>query len=208
VTQAGDAIVPGPGRQKPARRRLRPEDRRAELLDAAMRILRERGPESCRIEDVTAEAATAKGNFYRYFPTWDDLLAALRDRILDSYRADLSERYDDLSSVDWWKALDDEIERFIDFQLQLGGLHDAIFHAPVDSSRPRETHRSAALIIATFLAAGIEHGAFAPVDVDVTAPLFFDVLHGAADAVASGTDRKRVLASTRHIVHRTLESRS
>jgi AcrR family transcriptional regulator len=195
----------GPRRaHKTVRRRLRPEDRKAELLEAAIGVLREMGPDGCRIEDVTDAAGTAKGNFYRYFPTWDDLVVAVRDHILDSYRAELATRYGDLSSVDWWRALDDEVERFVEFQLALGGLHDVVFHGPAASARPRDADRSASSMIAAFLTAGIADGAFEPVDVGVTALLLFDVLHGAADAVASGQDRQRVLAATLQLAHRTL----
>jgi AcrR family transcriptional regulator len=189
---------------KPARRRLHPDARRAELVDAAIRVLREAGPEACRVEDITEAAGTAKGNFYRYFPTWDDLRLAVRDQILDSYRAGLAQRYADLSAVDWWAALDDEIERFIDFQLDLGGLHEAVFHGPASMAHPSETHRSAASTVAFFLAAGIAEGAFAPLDAEATAPLFFDLLHGAADSIAGGMDRERVMSAIRQIVHRTL----
>jgi AcrR family transcriptional regulator len=188
-----------------ARRRLHPDARRAELLDAAISVLRSHGPERCRVEDITTAAGTAKGNFYRYFPTWDDLLVAVRDQLLDSYHADLAQRYAGPSPIDWWAALDDEIQRFIDFQLGLGGLHQAIFHGPAAVAHPVETHRSAVSTLALFLAAGIAEGAFAAVDVDVTAPLLFDLIHSAADAIASGASPDRILAAALHIVHRALQ---
>jgi AcrR family transcriptional regulator len=188
-----------------SRRRLSPESRRREILDAAVRVLRERGPGGCRVEDITAEARTAKGNFYRYFSTWDDLLVAVRDHVLDCYRDDLARRYAEQSRIEWWKAMDEEIDRFLDFQLGLGGLHEAIFHGPPAQAQPIDQHRSAASILAGFLTAGISEGAFAPVDVEAVAPLVFDVLHGAADAIASGMDDERVRRATRHIVHRALE---
>jgi AcrR family transcriptional regulator len=158
------------------------------------------------VEDITAEARTAKGNFYRYFPTWDDLLVAVRDHILDSYRHDLVERYIDVSGIEWWKALDEEIDRFLEFQLGLGGLHEALFHGAPARSRPIDSDRSAAATLAWFLRAGIVDGVFTAVDVDTTAVLLFDVLHGAADAIASGMDRERVRSTTVHIVHRALQT--
>jgi AcrR family transcriptional regulator len=185
------------------RRRLSPESRRQELLDAAIRVLREHRPGSCRVEDVTAEAGTAKGNFYRYFPTWDDLLVAVRDRLLDSYREELADRYPDLADVEWWDAVDAEIDRFITFQLNLGGLHEAVFHSAA-AERPTEQGQSAASILAGFLAAGVADGQFFPVDIETTATLLWDLLHAAADAVARGMERGAVLATTRFIFHRTL----
>ncbi len=187
------------------RRRLPPDDRRRELLDAAVRVLRERGPVGCRVEDVTVEAGTAKGNFYRYFRTWDDLLLAVRDHLLDTYRNELLARYGEATDVDWWAALDDETDRFFQFQLGLGGLHEAIFHGPAAMARPIEHHRSAAAMLSRLLAAGIADGTFAPVDTDITATLIFDLLHGAADAIASGMGYDRVRRATLHALHRTLE---
>jgi AcrR family transcriptional regulator len=193
------------GTHKGVRRRLHPDTRRGELIDAAVRVLRSRGPEACRVEDITDAAGTAKGNFYRYFPTWDDLLVAVRDQLLESYRTEIVSRYADNSSLDWWSALDDEIQRFVDFQLDLGGLHDAMFHGPAAVLHPVEPHRSAQGTVGLFLQAGIKEGQFADVDVDVTAPLLFDLMHGAADNVAAGFDRERVLRAVLRIVHRALE---
>jgi len=187
-----------------ARRRLAPDDRRREVLDAAIRVLRDRGPGGCRVEDITAEARTAKGNFYRYFATWDDLLVAVRDHLLDAYREDLAQRYASVPQIELWETVDEEIDRFIAFQLDLGGLHEAVFHGPAAVERPVEKHRSAASMLAGLLTTGIADGVFAAVDIDTTAVLLFDVLHGAADAIASGMDREEVLRSARRIVHRTL----
>jgi len=172
-----------------------------------MRVLRERGPGGCRVEDITAEAGTAKGNFYRYFPTWDDLLVAVRDHVVDSYGEELARRFVGLDPIDWSRAMDEEIDRFLDFQLGLGGLHQAIFHGPAAQARPVEEHRSAVSMLAWLVSAGISDGAFAPVDVEAVAPLIFELLHGAADAIASGLDDERVRRATHHIVRRTLDVR-
>ena len=187
------------------RRRLNPDERRRELLEAAVRVLRTRGPTDCRVEDVTTEARTAKGNFYRYFPTWDDLLIAVRDHLVESYGDELRQRFAARETVDWWDVLDDESERFIAFQLGLGGLHDAVFHGAASELQPTRGGVSAVSLIAALLAAGIADGAFAAVDVDSTAVLVFHVLHGAADAIAVGADRNAMREAARRMIKRTLE---
>ena len=203
MSAAAGRATPGPARA--SRRRLAPDARRREVLDAAIRVFRDRGPGGCRVEDITTEAGTAKGNFYRYFPTWDDLLVAVRDHLLDSYGEDLARRYAGHTRIEWREVVDEEIDRFIAFQLDLGGLHQAVFHGPAAAARPIEKHRSAASMLAWLLAAGIAEGVFAAVNVDATATLLFDVLHGAADAIASGMDREEVLRAAHRIVHRALE---
>jgi AcrR family transcriptional regulator len=187
------------------RRRLNPDERRRELLEAAVRVLRERGPTECRVEDVTTEARTAKGNFYRYFPTWDDLLIAVRDHLVESYGDELRERFAARETIDWWDALDDESDRFIAFQLGLGGLHEAVFHGAAGEMQPTRSGVSAVSLIAALLTAGIADGAFAAVDVDSTAVLVFHVLHGAADAVAVGADPTAMREAAQRMIKRTLQ---
>src|SRR5271170_6340603 len=57
-----------------------PEERRDELLNAAQRLFLKHGVGSTTIEQITSGAEVAKGTFYLYFSSKDDILAALRDR--------------------------------------------------------------------------------------------------------------------------------
>lgn len=187
------------------RRRLAPDERRRELLDAAVDVLARLGPDVCRVEDITTAAGTAKGNFYRYFSTFDDLLVAVRDHLLDGYRHEVEQRLAARSSVDWWIVLEDEVDAFLDFQVGSGRLHDAVFHSPAAAATPVDEQRSADTLIAKLLRAGIADGAFADVDVDPTAVLLFHVLHGAGDDIAAGRDRQRARDAALHIIRATLQ---
>jgi AcrR family transcriptional regulator len=186
------------------RRRLSPDLRRRELLEAAVRVLQRRGVTACRVEDITTEAGTAKGNFYRYFPTWDDLLIAIRAHLLESYAAEFRRRQAGRGRVDWWQALAEEVDCGLTAQLELGGLHEAVFHGPVREGQAIDDGPSAAGLVGEFLAAGIADAAFAEVDVRPTAALLFHTLHGAADEIAAGADRATVRAATLHIFRAAL----
>ncbi|WP_394834332.1 TetR/AcrR family transcriptional regulator [Pendulispora rubella] len=62
------------------RRRLDPEERRGELIAAALRLLAKRPARVISPEDVTHEAKVSRALFYRYFPSVEELeLAALRN---------------------------------------------------------------------------------------------------------------------------------
>ncbi len=185
------------------RRRLHPDARRAELIDAALRILRQRGDADCRVEDITAAARAAKGTLYLYFPSWEELLVAVRNRILDDYAAEVRGRLERHTAGDWKALLDDECVRFVDFVVDLGGLHQAIFHGPI-ADRPIEGDRSAVHLIAGFLRLGIEAGALRPVNEEAAARLLFSMLHSTADAIAQGADRDTFLNGTRDLVHHWL----
>src|ERR1700691_2285953 len=61
-------------RTKPA------EERREELMNAAQRLFLKHGVGPTTIEQITTGAAVAKGTFYLYFSSKEDVLAALRGR--------------------------------------------------------------------------------------------------------------------------------
>ena len=69
------------------------DQRRHEILDAAVAVVVERGFAAARVADVAAIAGTSTGTVHYYFPTKADLLdAALRyasDRARDRHRAAL-----------------------------------------------------------------------------------------------------------------------
>jgi AcrR family transcriptional regulator len=67
----------------PARRRLAPQERRAEIVEITMRLLAERGYWALTVADVAKEAGMTAPGVMRYFPTKSDLLTAVleeRDR--------------------------------------------------------------------------------------------------------------------------------
>src|ERR1700683_1933817 len=57
-----------------------PETRRDDLMNASQRLFLSQGIASTTIEQITTGADVAKGTFYLYFSSKEDLLAALRDR--------------------------------------------------------------------------------------------------------------------------------
>ena len=170
------------------RRRLAPDDRRSELLEAAIEVLREVGPREARVEDVTRAAKAAKGTFYLYFPSWDDLLVAVRNHLISTYAAEVRARLAAASGIPW-SAIEDECVRFVDYVVGLGDLHEAVFHGP-RAKQPISKERSAEALIAEMLRMGIAAGSCRPLAAPTAAPLVFAVLHATADRIARSGDRK------------------
>ena len=50
------------------------------ILSAAQQMIRERGPEKLRLAAVAEAAGVSRQTLYRWFPTKDDLLAAISQR--------------------------------------------------------------------------------------------------------------------------------
>jgi AcrR family transcriptional regulator len=59
---------------------------RARLIDAAMRVIADRGPGAVTVSDIAAESGLSRGAFYNYFPTPDDLLDAVSEKMRDDLR--------------------------------------------------------------------------------------------------------------------------
>lgn len=64
------------------RRRLAPEVRRQEILDAAVRAFCRGGYHGTQVSDVIREAGIARGTFYLYFDGKRDVFGALVERML------------------------------------------------------------------------------------------------------------------------------
>ncbi len=64
------------------RRRLSPEARKEEILDAALTAFSRGGYHGTQVSDVVREAGIARGTFYLYFESKHDVFAALVDRML------------------------------------------------------------------------------------------------------------------------------
>lgn len=174
------------------RRRLRPDARRVELLEAALSVLRSRGPINARVEDVTEAAGAAKGTFYLYFSSWDDLLVKVRAHLLSQYISEMRTRFSAEARSDWWAAFENECVRFVAFIEELGELHEAVFHGPI-ADRSIDNAISSETIIAGMLRTGIESGECRPVEINVAARLLFAVLHTTVDCIIKTGERDRYL---------------
>lgn len=64
---------------------LRRERTRERLIAAALSVLADKGPDMVSVEDFVAAAQVSRGTFYNYFPTTDELIAALNDHLTAAY---------------------------------------------------------------------------------------------------------------------------
>ena len=186
-----------------SRRRLDPPSRRLDLIETAERLLRDRGA-AVRVEDVVREAVAAKGTFFRYFPTWYDLLEVLRERSFQAFDARLPPPAKSGGEVDWSAAIGEAATRFVDFTVELGGLHDVLFHSDFTLARPAPVHQDAAVRLGVMIRAGQQARAFADLDPEPTARLLFAVIHETADQVRSGGERSRAVAAMVVLLRRAL----
>lgn len=186
---------------RPLRRRLTPEARKLEIVEASERLLNQHGAR-VRVEDVVREAGVAKGTFFLYFPTWDDLLETIRQRLVAEFDRANPLPIEADGPIDWPGLVESQAAAVIDFTLTRQGFGEAVFHSDFAERRPLADN--AILRIGAVIRAGQEAGAFGPVDPEPTARLLFAAIHEASDAVVGGADRGDVVAALKHLLRRTL----
>ena len=78
-----------------------PEERRDELMNAAERLFLERGFGPTTIEQITVAARVAKGTFYLYFKSKDDVRSALGEYFARDHLAQLKAAVGRKPLADW-----------------------------------------------------------------------------------------------------------
>lgn len=162
-------------------------DRRADLLDAATAVFAEKGVGATTVSDVTTAAGVAKGTFYLYFESKEQLVVALRDRFFDGLLDEVEGALARLPAGDWWGRVDALVDLGIRRQLDLLDQHMVLFHqgdgltgdaARAHADGVERAHARAVGALGRLIADGTAAGAFAVPDPPTTARLLFSALDG------------------------------
>lgn len=169
--------------EAPRWRRL-PDERRDQLLDAAEKLLVVRGVAGTTVTDITSEAGLAKGSFYRYFSSKEQLLAALKGRFLERLHDGIGAAVAEAGPDDWGARADAVVAHTVGYLLDSADLLDvwcreAHGHGTVDEFAVG-IERLADLYEAG-ITAGVEAGALACSHPRATAYLLIHAIEGAVE---------------------------
>ena len=177
------------------------------MLTAAGRLVAREGVAAVSVGDIAAAAGTATGNVYRYFPSKERLLAALKAEVVDAMLDRLVAHL--VPDHDWWTSADALLEAMVDFWLEDRELHRVILGELPDVTREAfdTSERRAVDLVAAGLRAGVDQGQISVDDPELAASLivhavFGTIYHVIADA--DPPDRDRVVAAVREMVHKML----
>lgn len=67
------------------------EERKTQILEAALRVYTRSGFEQARVDDIAEEAGLAKGTLYLYFNSKDDIMLSVLDRMMGRELGELEE---------------------------------------------------------------------------------------------------------------------
>jgi len=162
--------------------RIRTEDKRREILEAALRVFSERRFHEVLIEDVAATAGVGKGTIYRYFDTKDDLYFSA---ILSGFDALARELEKSLASESSPIARLERIARDVIAYFSSRGDLDLFLQRErraMGSRREVELRKRRDVVhrlVSDCLLEGIERREFRGVDVRVAAELFRGMVRSA-----------------------------
>jgi AcrR family transcriptional regulator len=195
-----DAAVKKP-RTKPA------EIRREELMDAARDLFLEKGFAATSVDEIVRVADVAKGTFYVYFKTKDEVLEALKVRFIETFCRRVEEAVEKRAMDDWPGRLDAWVEAGVNGYLDQFRLHDLVFHEIRPSDRRMKYDMPPLALLADLLDRGVAAGSFLPLpDTRLAAVMLFYALHGAVDAhiAAPVMTREALLAGVRSFCRRAV----
>jgi AcrR family transcriptional regulator len=134
------------------------------------------------VDEVTARAEVAKGTFYLYFQSKEDVLAALRDRFVDGLITTQRVELDELPEGDWLAKLERWMETSIRGYLAQVRLHDALFmHGNAAGRGPVHPANRHLESLVEIVQGGCAAGAFSVESPTAAAVLLYAAMHGASD---------------------------
>jgi AcrR family transcriptional regulator len=153
-------------------------DKRADIVNAGIRIFSRKGFNRCSVEDILQEAHVARATFYSYFDSKKDLFVELVDGILNSMfeiaakeLGEIPTTLDELKEktkntiLELFKYFSDNWEFAAIYIKEVMGMNPEIDYRVV------EWQQRIAEMVKVLLNRGIEKGMFRPMDVDIVANL-------------------------------------
>jgi TetR/AcrR family transcriptional repressor of nem operon len=179
--------------------------RREQLLDAAERVLVERGLAATTVADVAEAAAVAKGTVYLYFESKAELLAGLRARYFERFAARLGDPPDPAGAAG---ATASRVERLVaasyDFALANHALHHVLFHEA--GFGEADAFARARVVMAELVEAGRSSGEVEVADPELATEFLLQGLHGMLVAATHRHrwQRRRLVAGVTELICQAL----
>ena len=173
-----------------------PEERLADLITAAQGLFLERGFGPTTIEEITTAAQVAKGTFYLYLKSKEDVRNALGDRFASDHLTRIKTAVGRKPSDDWQGKLSAWVTSSVTFYLDSIKLHDVLFYEGRAPTRAGLVDNSVITHLAELLGEGARAGAWTVEDPRAAAVFLFSGMHGVVDdaySKESAVNRRRLI---------------
>jgi AcrR family transcriptional regulator len=176
-------------------------------MDAARRLFLKRGVESTTIEQIASGAQVAKGTFYLYFSSKEDVLRALHARFGEEHFLNIKAAVDKIPSGDWKGKLAAWAGASVNTYLDSVQLHDVLFFGPGPHTREGLVENAVIDHLSGLLEAGAEANLWFIPDARSAAVFLFSGTHALIDDAylkEKRVNRKRLTHRLRQLCFRTL----
>jgi len=150
-------------------------------MDAAQALFVAKGVAATSVDEIVAAAGISKGGFYHHFASKDVLLAALQDRYVADFLANVTAAQAAVPADDWCGRMEAWIEASVEDFFKRLAVHDVVFHEFTPSHRREMNENAVVDQLEQFLAAGSAAGAWQAARPRLMAVMLFHALHGACD---------------------------
>lgn len=174
-------------------------------MNAAQALFLRKGVGATAIEEITAGADVAKGTFYLYFSSKEDIHSALAERFQAEYVDGLQRAVARRPDADWSGKLSAWAKAAATGFLDNGALVNMLFHA--HPHIPDGGPNAIVEHLKGFLEAGAEAGAWSMDDPAFVADFLFGGLHGVVDDALIGEkriNRTQVIQRLQRLFFRTV----
>jgi AcrR family transcriptional regulator len=188
----------------------KPEERRQDIMDAALHAFLEKGIPTTTVADITEAAGVAKGTFYLYFDSKEALLGALKERFIDDLITHAASFAARIGQDDWWALAEATAEGWVDFSLGHADLIKLFAQEGLkpDTYQPfADCEQKIEAMMVAGIQAGIAAGAFSVTDPELTVRLLSHAIEGTIEhAILFGpdVDRERLVASAKELIRKVL----
>ncbi|WP_433330256.1 TetR/AcrR family transcriptional regulator [Spirillospora sp. CA-294931] len=189
-----------------------PEQRRADLLDAAERIALDKGVEGITVDEVTAGAGVSKGSFYLHFRSKDHVLDALRERYVERFLARQAAAVAGAAGADpddWAGRVEAWAVAGIEDYVEDPRLHDVVFRHSQPPPRIDPEQPTPIIELQALLEEAVAAGALAIRDPHATAVVIYHAVHGTSDHLIHAGDPtapERLIAEVRRLCRALLDA--
>ncbi|ASA54882.1 TetR/AcrR family transcriptional regulator [Vibrio gazogenes] len=177
-------------------RRVKPaEVRLDELMSAAEQLFLAKGVDSTTINEIVELAQVAKGTFYHYFASKNELLAAMGERYTAQFLQRLEEKIETCQADDWLGRLCVWIQESIEAYADTYRLHDIVYTNHHHHNRSNQEKNAILAQLQLILENGTRVGVWQIAEPRITSLLIYAGVHGVTDDIIASpeTDREHFI---------------
>jgi AcrR family transcriptional regulator len=173
--------------------------KRTEILEAAYKVISEKGYHRTRIEDIALETGMAQGLFYRYFENKKDLFSQIIDRVIARIAAGVMSDAPGTSDTldEYVEQMNRAVDNLFEILVEDPFISKLLFHEAqgIDDDMNRKVQEALDLFAdfsSFYIKDGMAKGFLRPdIEIRETAYAFNAVVFEGARRIALSKDKKR-----------------